>query len=101
MRRLAPQPPRAAAAPAAARAAVYPNVPREVAAEAYSRDPNSVVPSFSHDFHRTVWQNGGGVGEPPLAFRVGYQIRVDFERWPVDRLHEIGLAMRLPEGKRR
>ena len=50
-------PPAGRQAPAPARAAPqgYPEVPPAVAGEAYQRNPNVIVHSGSHDFHRMVW----------------------------------------------
>jgi hypothetical protein len=93
--RMAPRPGRVGAAPPPVAPGGYQAVPRQVVAEAYQLNPDSIVRSDSHDFHKLVW--GRNKGEPPLAFRVGEKIRVDIERWPIDRLDEIGLAMRLPE----
>jgi hypothetical protein len=69
----------------------YTPVLPEVAAEAYSIDPSSIVMSGSPEFHQKVWKEGGGKGKAPLAFRVGKGIRVDVERWPAAECAAIGL----------
>jgi hypothetical protein len=70
----------------------YSPVPPEVVLEAYQLNPHAIVPSYSSRFHQMVWEHGGGAGRnPPLAYRVGNQIRVDVERWPAGQRAAIGL----------
>ena len=85
--------PRAPAAPAARRG--YTPVLPEVAAEAYRINPYSISTSGSSAFHQAVWAHAGGKGPAPIAYRVGDQIRVDLERWPVEQRAAIGLGMSL------
>ena len=85
--------PRAPAAPAARRG--YTPVLPEVAAEAYRINPYSISTSGSSAFHQAVWAHGGGKGPAPIAYRVGDQIRIDLERWPVEQRAAIGLGMSL------
>jgi hypothetical protein len=44
----------------------------------------TVVPSDSHAFHKTAWETMGKSGNPPAAFTVGNQVRVDVEQLTPD-----------------
>jgi hypothetical protein len=50
----------------------------EVAAAAQARAP--IVTHLSGSFHRNIWDNIGGKGEPPVAFRHNDSLFVDYER---------------------
>lgn len=68
----------------------YTPVPESVVIEAYRINQYVISPSYSSDFHQTVWIQGGGKGKAPLAYRVGDLIRVDVASWPIMTRAQIG-----------
>lgn len=66
-----------------------------VVVEAHGINPDSIVPSYSSEFHASVWRNNHGGKEVPVAYRIGDKIRVDVERLPHDVRAAIGYAMML------
>ena len=58
--------------------------------QAYNAEPFSVQKSHSHEWHQQQWENNGGTGKAPIAFRTGDVIRVNELRWlAVGQLSEI------------
>ena len=66
-----------------------------VVVEAHGINPDSIVPSYSSEFHASVWRNNHGGKEVPVAYRIGDKIRVDVERLPADVRSAIGYGMML------
>jgi hypothetical protein len=60
----------------------------------FKRDSESIVHSQTTRFHEDVWQHLGNKPPSPVAFRVDDRIRVDLQRWPQERLSEIGIKLR-------
>lgn len=73
----------------------YTPVEPAVVVEAFQLNRDVISPSYSSAFHASVWRNGGGGAEVPVAFRVDSKIRVDVERLPHDVRVAIGQAMKL------
>jgi hypothetical protein len=88
--------PKTPRAPKAPKAPVVnnPAVAEAEVAAAYRRDPSSINYTMSSRAHNDVWTNLGNTGPAPVSFRVGDKIRVDVQRWPQNRLSDIGLKLR-------